>query len=111
VIAATVAALGALTAEQRLLPPERQLTARILITAIDWYRDQGSERLRSHTGIRCRFDPTCSRFARAAILEHGSVAGIRMTTWRLVRCGPWTPQGTSDPVPPRVRSRTEVQSP
>lgn len=102
--------VGTLAAEQLLLPPHAQPTAKVLLAAIDWYRAEGSARLRSRSAIRCRFEPSCSRYARAAIVEYGSVKGARLTLWRLVRCGPWTPKGTSEPVPLRDQALTGVQS-
>jgi hypothetical protein len=49
--------------------------------------------------IVCRFAPTCSAYGQMAIYVHGFPRGVWLTTKRLVRCGPWTPRGTYDPVP------------
>ncbi|MCD4754948.1 MAG: membrane protein insertion efficiency factor YidD [Deltaproteobacteria bacterium] len=46
----------------------------------------------------CRFYPSCSRYAEEAIVKHGPITGIVLTTKRLLRCHPWTPGGY-DPVP------------
>ena len=48
----------------------------------------------------CRFAPTCSHYARAALREHGFFFGLFLTLRRLVKCGPWHPGG-EDPVPTR----------
>jgi uncharacterized protein len=48
----------------------------------------------------CRFHPSCSQFARDALAEHGTVAGLRLTVARIARCHPWNPGGY-DPVPSR----------
>jgi putative membrane protein insertion efficiency factor len=50
--------------------------------------------------IRCRFDPTCSVYSEQAMQVHGFPKGLWLTTSRLVRCMPWVPYGTHDPVPP-----------
>ncbi|MFL6528922.1 MAG: membrane protein insertion efficiency factor YidD [Chthoniobacterales bacterium] len=50
--------------------------------------------------VRCRFRPTCSAYAVTAVKTHGFPKGVWLTGKRLVRCGPWTPMGTNDPVPP-----------
>jgi putative membrane protein insertion efficiency factor len=46
----------------------------------------------------CRFSPTCSHYAREALRRHGLWAGIALSAWRLLRCGPWHPGG-EDSVP------------
>jgi putative membrane protein insertion efficiency factor len=66
--------LGAIHAYQRLLAPA---AARI--------------------GWRCRFTPTCSRYAEAVITRDGIVRGGWETLGRIARCGPWTKMGTLDP--------------
>ena len=36
----------------------------------------------------CRFSPTCSEYARLAILEHGLLRGAALSIVRLARCQP-----------------------
>ena len=50
-------------------------------------------------GPRCRFQPTCSQYAREAIETHGLPRGFGMSLRRLLRCHPLGPSGW-DPVPP-----------
>lgn len=38
-------------------------------------------------GTRCPMDPSCSRYARAAIGEHGPLVGLALAADRLARCG------------------------
>jgi uncharacterized protein len=47
-------------------------------------------------GLRCRFTPTCSRYAETVIARDGVVRGGAKTLRRIARCGPWTAQGTVD---------------
>jgi putative membrane protein insertion efficiency factor len=47
----------------------------------------------------CRFQPSCSAYAIAAIQEHGAVKGGFLALARIVRCHPWGGSGF-DPVPP-----------
>ncbi len=47
----------------------------------------------------CRFQPTCSDYAALAVAQHGTLRGIRLVAWRLLRCHPFAPGGW-DPVPP-----------
>ena len=49
-------------------------------------------------GPRCRFQPTCSRYAAEAIEIHGLIRGFGMSARRLLRCHPWGQSGW-DPVP------------
>ena len=46
----------------------------------------------------CRFVPTCSEYAVAAIEKHGPVRGVSLAIRRIVRCAPWH-AGGFDPVP------------
>jgi putative membrane protein insertion efficiency factor len=46
----------------------------------------------------CRFTPTCSEYARQALLRHGLRRGLALAGRRLVRCHPFHPGGP-DPVP------------
>jgi putative membrane protein insertion efficiency factor len=46
----------------------------------------------------CRFVPTCSEYAAAAVEKHGPLRGVFLAARRIVRCAPWHPGGF-DPVP------------
>jgi len=45
----------------------------------------------------CRFHPTCSQYGYEAIEKYGLIKGGLMTTWRILRCNPFSPGG-NDPV-------------
>jgi len=49
-------------------------------------------------GSQCRFVPTCSNYAREAILVHGVRKGGVMSVARIMRCHPFH-NGGYDPVP------------
>ncbi len=49
-------------------------------------------------GAGCRFYPTCSAYALAALEQHGAAYGSALSVWRIVRCQPWCAGGL-DPVP------------
>lgn len=46
----------------------------------------------------CRFTPTCSEYARQALIKHGLIKGLLLAIWRILRCNPWGGSGY-DPVP------------
>jgi putative membrane protein insertion efficiency factor len=46
---------------------------------------------------RCKYEPTCSRYAVKAIQEYGILRGLVLAGWRLLRCNPWS-LGGYDPV-------------
>lgn len=46
----------------------------------------------------CRFTPTCSEYARQAIIKHGPFKGLYLAVRRILRCHPWGGHGY-DPVP------------
>ena len=48
---------------------------------------------------RCRFYPSCSEYARQAIVERGVLRALPMIASRLLRCHPFHPGGF-DPVHP-----------
>ena len=52
--------------------------------------------LAAQAGLRCRFTPTCSRYAERVIVRDGVVRGGWRAIRRVARCGPWTPMGTVD---------------
>jgi putative membrane protein insertion efficiency factor len=46
---------------------------------------------------RCKYEPTCSRYAVDAIRTYGILKGVVLATWRVLRCNPWS-DGGYDPV-------------
>ena len=51
-----------------------------------------------YTPPSCRFTPTCSEYARQALLKHGLIKGLWLAIKRISRCHPWGGSGY-DPVP------------
>ena len=51
-----------------------------------------------YTPPSCRFTPTCSEYARQALLKHGPIKGLWLAIKRISRCHPWGGSGY-DPVP------------
>ncbi len=80
-----------------LRDPQRQVVSRVLLFGIDCYQATLSGRM----GVHCRLKPSCSHYGEGALATWGLYGGSFLTLRRLLRCGPWTPSGTDDPVPPR----------
>jgi len=66
----------------------------ILIRMIRFYQ----KRISTHTRSSCRFVPTCSEYAVTALRRFGTVKGLRLAVWRILRCNPFG-KGGYDPVP------------
>jgi hypothetical protein len=49
-------------------------------------------------GPHCRYYPSCSQYAKEAVLKHGLFRGVLLGAARILRCHPWNPGGV-DPVP------------
>ena len=91
--------------EYPVLPPEprlRDLPFKLLniprficLGLIRFYQMTFSKMLPANT---CRFYPTCSHYAYQAIYKYGSLRGVPMAVWRVLRCNPFNPGGF-DPVP------------
>ena len=50
------------------------------------------------TPAACRYTPTCSQYAKEAILKYGPIKGGWLAMRRILRCNPWGGSGY-DPVP------------
>jgi putative membrane protein insertion efficiency factor len=74
----------------------------VAAAAIAIYRAAVSPLIHAVNGPACRFEPSCSVYARDAIAEYGIVRGGIMAIWRIARCNPMGGHGF-DP----VRGRTE----
>jgi len=76
-------------------PPGRQASAAAAVAAIHAYQRVAAP-LVHRAGVRCRFEPSCSRYAEASFKRYGFVRGGWRAARRIIRCGPWTPMGTKD---------------
>ena len=67
---------------------------RLIIFLIEFYQKNISPLKPSS----CRFTPTCSNYAKEAILKRGVIIGSILTIGRILRCNPLF-KGGYDPVP------------
>jgi putative membrane protein insertion efficiency factor len=73
----------------------------IAVGAIAIYRAAVSPVIHAINGPACRFEPSCSVYARDAIARYGIIRGGIMAIWRVARCNPMGGHGF-DPVRARV---------
>ncbi len=78
-----------------LLLYTQHAVAKFLLGVIEGYRLFVSPLL----GANCRHLPTCSQYAKDAVITHGPLRGSHYTLKRIMRCHPWT-KPMFDPVPP-----------
>jgi putative membrane protein insertion efficiency factor len=60
-------------------------------------------------GRQCRFLPTCSEYAAAALIGHGPLRGGYLAARRLCRCHPWGASGYDPTPPPRRKSEDKAR--
>ncbi len=68
--------------------------------ALAWFFAAYKAALSPYLPPACRYSPTCSVYARDAVLAHGALRGSVLALKRIARCHPWGGSG-HDPVPPR----------
>ena len=76
----------------------------VLIGLIRLYRVT----LAGFLGGQCRFHPTCSVYAEAAIRRRGALLGAVLAAWRVLRCNPFG-RGGVEHVPPRPAYDSVIQ--
>jgi uncharacterized protein len=79
-------------------PPASQFMTHTAVGAIHLYQATLSKWY-ARAGVQCRFTLSCSHYGEAVLRQFGAVRGGWMAMKRVIRCGPWTPMGTSDPPP------------
>lgn len=60
------------------------------------------------TRPRCRFQPTCSEYAKQALEEHGVVQGLWLSAKRIGRCHPFSDGGVD--LVPKLQNDTPSQA-
>lgn len=60
-------------------------------------RDHGPLK-KHHPYGYCRFNPTCSQYTYEAVEKFGTLRGLMLGFWHILRCNPWG-KGGNEPVP------------
>jgi uncharacterized protein len=81
------------SSSQRHTSPVTRILRAVVLAPIVVYRKAISPALPR----RCKYEPTCSRYAIDAIGSYGILRGAVLAAWRLLRCNPWS-DGGYDPV-------------
>ncbi|MDR2981019.1 MAG: membrane protein insertion efficiency factor YidD [Puniceicoccales bacterium] len=78
--------------------PQPGWGARVMILLVRGYQRFVSPPLHFVLGpwCGCRFSPTCSEYARQALVKHGFFRGSWLAIRRILRCHPWNPGGIDE---------------
>jgi hypothetical protein len=57
---------------------------------------------------KCRYQPTCSHYAIAALEEWGPFKGSYLAAKRILRCHPWSKHPIHDPVPKKLYDKGDL---
>lgn len=69
----------------------------ILINLLSFYQRVISPFISIHLNLHCRYYPSCSEYARMAIMEWGALKGSYLALKRFLRCNPFFPGGVDFP--------------
>ncbi len=69
---------------------------KVLIFLIEKYQKHISFFFESK-GIKCKFYPTCSEYAKQAITKYGALKGTLLGIKRILKCNPFS-KGGYDPI-------------
>lgn len=75
---------------------------RTAIFLLDAYKKTLSKFFTAVFGQACRYNPTCSEYAKEAVDKHGVIPGGYMSIKRVLRCHPFSKRDHFDPVPKKV---------
>lgn len=89
--------LASLAVADAFRPPSHQASVRLFTAAVAGYHHY-LHPITSHF-IRCRYQPTCSRYAVEAVQKYGIAKGLLLSFRRIRSCRGSVPPGTLDPVP------------
>ena len=53
----------------------------------------------------CKYYPSCSNYAIGVLRRYGFARGVLLSSWRLLRCNPWSSGGVDMPKDARLFGR------
>lgn len=68
---------------------EHKVASRALVYVVRLYKALVSPLL----GERCRYYPSCSSYAVEALRRYGTIRGLILAIWRVLRCNPFSDGG------------------
>lgn len=77
-----------------LQKPENELSVKTVRAAITVYQAVGRPILKGR--VKCRFEPSCSDYAKAVYNKYGLIKGTRLTVVRISKCKAGVPMHTAD---------------
>jgi len=69
---------------------------KVLIKIIEFYKKVISPWF-SMRGVHCKYEPTCSEYAKQAIEKYGAIKGTLLGIKRILKCNPFS-KGGYDPL-------------
>jgi len=87
---------GAVSTETSINNP---VPSNFVLRQIHRYQEDIGPRMKAAVGREdiCRYEPSCSEYAKQAVEKHGQIKGSLMAATRLARCNPLS-KGGYDPV-------------
>ncbi len=75
----------------------RKNMRKLLLKLIEFYQKYISSYLSQMCNVHCKFEPTCSEYAKQAINKYGVFRGTWKSLKRIIKCNPFS-KGGYDPL-------------
>jgi len=89
-----------MTKKNSILSSLVKVPSAVMVSVITLYQksfspDHGALKNRYPHGF-CRYYPTCSEYSKQAFGKYGFLKGLVLSTWRVMRCNPWSKGGMDE---------------
>lgn len=75
----------------------RKNMKKLILKMIEFYQKYISSYLSQMWNVHCKFEPTCSEYAKKAVEKYGVLRGTWKSLKRILRCNPFS-KGGYDPL-------------